>query len=153
MINQIDILKIQAETLGAYLKLEDGFSLGHSQCLNAIAVIHGHRDWHVVSALMRNASTKEEVDLRSDSSMEAQAKRLRTHLADRYGFTPSESTEVIAAARWGLLVAQANEILGNPVSASQWLRHPHPELGGRTPHELIETDAGYEQISTLLHKA
>lgn len=152
MINQIDILKIQAETLGAYLKLEDGFSLGHSQRLNAIAMIHGYRDWHVVSAL-RNASTKEEVALRVNSSIQAQAERLRTHLAERYGFTPSDSTEAIAAARWGLLVAQANQILGDPASASRWLRYPHSQLGGRTPHELIDTDTGYEQIETLLHKA
>jgi hypothetical protein len=151
MIDQIYILKAQAEVLGAYLKLQDGFSLRHGQCLDAIAAIHGHHDWHTVSAYRRSAPTSQEIAPLSHYSIEDQAARLRNHLAERYGFTPTESTEAIAAIRWGALVEQANQILGNAVAVSNWLCQPHPELGGRTPHDLIDTDDGYQQIEWLLH--
>ena len=150
MINQIAILKAQADALGAYLILQDGFSLGYNRCLDAIAATHGHRDWNVVSALGRNAPVKQEIELLSHSSMEEQAGRLRRHLADRHGFTPTDSTEAIAATRWGVLVEQANQIMGDAIAVSNWLRQPHPQLGGRTAHELIDTDAGYQQIERLL---
>ncbi|MBI4622652.1 MAG: DUF2384 domain-containing protein [Verrucomicrobia bacterium] len=152
MINEIDLLKAQAEALGAYLKLQDGLTLRHSQCLDAIAATNGHRDWGAVAAKKRSALGNQEIDFQSHSSMEDQAARLRNHLVDRSGFTPSDSTEAIAATRWGALVEQPNQILGNPVAVSNWLRQPHPQLGGRTPHELIDTDAGYQQIERLLHE-
>lgn len=150
MIDQIDLLKAQAEALGAYLKLQDGFCLRHAQCLDAIAVTHCHRDWQSISARRRIAPANQEIDLVSHSSIEDQAVRLRNYLGERFGFIPTESTEAIAASRWGALVEQVTQILADPVAVSNWLLQPHPQLGGRTAHELIDTDVGYEQIESFL---
>lgn len=153
MITQIYQLKAQAEALGAYLTLQEGFSLRHNQCLDAIAATHGHRNWSAVAAHKDRALANEDIDLQSHSSMEDQASRLRKHLADRYGFTPTDTAEAIAATRWGALVEQANKMFGSPKAASDWLRRAHPQLGGQTPHELIVTDAGHQQVERLLHES
>jgi uncharacterized protein (DUF2384 family) len=150
MITQIDLLKAQAEALGAYLTLQEGLSLRHNQCLDAIAATHGHRNWSAVSAHKDRALVSKEIDLQSHSSMEDQAARLRKHLGDRYGFTSTDTIEAIAATRWGALVEQAKHIFGDAVAASNWLRQPHQQLGGQTAHELVDTDSGHQQIERLL---
>lgn len=150
MINEIDLLKAQSEALGAYLKLQEGLLLRHGHCLNATAATHGHSDWHVVSAAGRSAPANQNTAIKSRCHAEVLAARLGKHLLQRYGFRLTDTTEAIAAMRWGELIEQANERLGDPLAASNWLRQSHPGLGNMSPFELIETDAGYEQIERLL---
>lgn len=45
----IETLKSQAKRLRTYLS-ESNISLTHSQVLEAVAVMHGHRDWNTASA-------------------------------------------------------------------------------------------------------
>jgi hypothetical protein len=149
MINEVDILKAQSEALRAYLMLQEGLYLSHGHCLGATAAVHGHRDWSVVAALGRVASADPGIAIQSHSSGSDQAARLERHFLQKYDFVLTEGTEATAAMRWGSLIEQANVGLGDPFAASKWLRQPHPQLGHRSPHELIGTDAGYEQIERL----
>lgn len=153
MFDEIDILKTQADTLGAYLKLQEGYCLAHGHCLHAIAVIHGHRDWNTVSALSRLSPAQQWTGLQTQDPMATQAVRLQNHLAKRHGFSLTDGNEAIAAIRWGALVEQATQILGDANAVSNWMRQPQPQLGGMDPRELVETDAGYQQIERLLHQA
>ena len=151
MISQIDILKHQGDALSGYLKLQEGFCLRHSNCLEAVAAAHGHQGWNVVSALCRAAAADNKTNALSHEPINVQAGRLQRHLAARYGFKLSDPEEAVAAIRWGGIVEQVNQILGNAVAASEWLRQPHPQWAGSDPRELIETDAGYQKIERLLH--
>jgi uncharacterized protein (DUF2384 family) len=153
MFDEIDILKAQADTLAAYLLLVEGYCLQHGHCLHAIAAIHGHRDWNTVSALSRLAPAQQRTGLQTQDPMATQAARLQNFLTESRGFSLTDSAEAIAAIRWGALAEQATQVLGDPNAASNWLRQPQPRLGGNYPRELIETDAGYQQIERLLHQA
>jgi putative toxin-antitoxin system antitoxin component (TIGR02293 family) len=49
-------------------------------------------------------------------------------------------------------VAIALEVLERDSSAMGWLRRPQPALGGRVPLDLLVTQAGAEEVETLLRR-
>lgn len=49
-----DPLKTQAKALRKYLT-EQGIELGHSKCLEAVAQMHGHKNWDTASAKIKEA--------------------------------------------------------------------------------------------------
>jgi len=51
-----------------------------------------------------------------------------------------------------LIQRQAEQIFGNKVKADIWLSQPKFSLGGRTPLELANTEAGYELVKAELEK-
>lgn len=65
MLN-IDQLKKDARSLGVFLK-EKGVSLSHGACLDAIARINNHKNWHTLSALNADKTDSKEETLNSIS--------------------------------------------------------------------------------------
>lgn len=54
-MTKIETLKAQAKRLRTHLAAND-ISLSHSQVLEAVAVMHGHRDWNTASAAAKEHS-------------------------------------------------------------------------------------------------
>jgi putative toxin-antitoxin system antitoxin component (TIGR02293 family) len=49
-------------------------------------------------------------------------------------------------------IAIAEDVLEGPENAVSWLRRPQPGLGGCVPLELLVTQAGADQVETLLRR-
>jgi putative toxin-antitoxin system antitoxin component (TIGR02293 family) len=49
-------------------------------------------------------------------------------------------------------IAVAEEVLEGADNAMSWLRRPQPALGGRVPLDLLVTQAGADQVETLLRR-
>jgi putative toxin-antitoxin system antitoxin component (TIGR02293 family) len=60
---------------------------------------------------------------------------------------PDESDRVFRFAR---IATRASEVLGSEDKARRWLHRPNRALGNRLPLNLLATDAGIEQIETVL---
>lgn len=54
--------------------------------------------------------------------------------------------------RLSKVIALAEEVLESADNAMTWLRRPQPALGGRVPLELLVTQAGAEEVETLLRR-
>ena len=54
--------------------------------------------------------------------------------------------------RLSKIVAVAEEVLESADNAKTWIRRPQPALGGRVPLDLLVTQAGAEQVETLLRR-
>ena len=54
--------------------------------------------------------------------------------------------------RLSKVIAVAEEVLESTTGAIGWLRRPQPALQGRTPLELLVTQAGADQVETLLRR-
>jgi len=54
--------------------------------------------------------------------------------------------------RLSKIVAVAEEVLESADNAATWIRRPQPALGGRVPLDLLVTQAGAEQVETLLRR-
>lgn len=50
------------------------------------------------------------------------------------------------------VLSVAEEALEGPTNAGTWLRRPQPGLGGRVPLELLVTQAGADEVETLLRR-
>jgi putative toxin-antitoxin system antitoxin component (TIGR02293 family) len=50
------------------------------------------------------------------------------------------------------VLSVAEEALEGPANAGAWLRRPQPGLGGRVPLELLVTQAGADEVETLLRR-
>ena len=48
------------------------------------------------------------------------------------------------------LLARAARVLGDEVRADRWLRQPNPDLRGRAPLELLDSDFGRREVEQLL---
>jgi putative toxin-antitoxin system antitoxin component (TIGR02293 family) len=48
------------------------------------------------------------------------------------------------------VAARAAEVLGSTEKAAHWLQRPNRALGGRVPLELLDTDAGTQQVAEVL---
>ena len=60
---------------------------------------------------------------------------------------PEESDRVFRFAR---IATRASEVLGSEDKARRWLHRPNRALGNMLPLTLLATDAGIEQIETVL---
>ncbi len=49
-------------------------------------------------------------------------------------------------------LAVAEEVLASPQQAMTWLRRAQPGLGGRVPLDLLATQAGADEVETLLRR-
>jgi putative toxin-antitoxin system antitoxin component (TIGR02293 family) len=49
-------------------------------------------------------------------------------------------------------LAVAEEVLASPEHAMTWLRRAQPGLGGQVPLELLATQAGADEVETLLRR-
>jgi putative toxin-antitoxin system antitoxin component (TIGR02293 family) len=51
-----------------------------------------------------------------------------------------------------LIQHQAEQVFGNKSKADTWLTQPKTALGGSTPLELAQTEAGYELVKAELQR-
>jgi putative toxin-antitoxin system antitoxin component (TIGR02293 family) len=61
--------------------------------------------------------------------------------------TREESDRVMRFAR---VLGTAKETLGSTEKAGRWLQIPNRALGGETPFELLDTDAGVQSVEAVL---
>src|SRR6266702_3288532 len=61
--------------------------------------------------------------------------------------THEESDRAVRIAR---IAALAEEISGEDAKAARWLRKPKPRFAGRTPLELLRTEAGARLVEEML---
>jgi putative toxin-antitoxin system antitoxin component (TIGR02293 family) len=54
--------------------------------------------------------------------------------------------------RLSKVIATAEDVLDDPENARSWLRRPQPGLGGQVPLDLLLTEAGVDQVETLLRR-
>ena len=72
---------------------------------------------------------------------------LSRRLNARKRLLPHESDRMVRFAR---ILALATETLGSKEKVSHWLKSPNRVLEGRTPFELLDTDAGVQSVETIL---
>lgn len=63
-----------------------------------------------------------------------------------------DSTTSDRLYRLSKIIAVAEEALEGPDNAMSWLRRPQPALAGQVPLELLVTQAGADQVETLLRR-
>lgn len=54
--------------------------------------------------------------------------------------------------RLSKIIAVAEEVLEDPHNVMSWLRRPQPALGGQIPLDLLATQAGADEVETLLRR-
>jgi putative toxin-antitoxin system antitoxin component (TIGR02293 family) len=54
--------------------------------------------------------------------------------------------------RLARIIALAKEVFESEATAKDWLNRPNRALGGTKPLELLDTDAGVEQVVDLLNR-
>ena len=54
--------------------------------------------------------------------------------------------------RLSKIIAVAEEVLEDPDNAISWLRRPQPALRGQIPLDLLATQAGADEVETLLRR-
>ena len=72
---------------------------------------------------------------------------LSRRLSQHSRLSVEESDRTVRLAR---VFALATETLGDQAKASRWLQTTNRVLEGRTPFELLDTDAGVQSVETLL---
>jgi putative toxin-antitoxin system antitoxin component (TIGR02293 family) len=55
-------------------------------------------------------------------------------------------------ARIDRIFQLANEVLGSEEKAAEWLKRPNRPLGNETPLDLLDTDAGSQQVERELRQ-
>jgi putative toxin-antitoxin system antitoxin component (TIGR02293 family) len=65
----------------------------------------------------------------------------------REPLTHEESDRAVRIAR---IASLAEEVFGNDAKAARWLRKPKSRFDGRTPFDLLSTDAGARLVEEML---
>lgn len=63
-----------------------------------------------------------------------------------------DSTTSDRLYRLSKVIAVAEDVLESAANARSWLHRPQPGLAGRVPLELLVTQAGADQVETLLRR-
>jgi putative toxin-antitoxin system antitoxin component (TIGR02293 family) len=72
---------------------------------------------------------------------------LSRRLSSHSRLSAAESDRSVRLAR---IVAQAKDTFDDPPKAATWLQAPNRVLKGQRPIELLDTDAGVQQVETVL---
>jgi putative toxin-antitoxin system antitoxin component (TIGR02293 family) len=121
--------------------------------LDRIAIIRGRVPAAYITALTRSMQISKE---RLYSILDLARATLDRKIQKRQRLSQEESERILAVVR---LIGQVDIIVresGDPTGfdaakwTGQWLQHPHPALGGRTPGELLDTADGRGLVSDLL---
>ena len=75
-------------------------------------------------------------------------RRTLSHRKRRGEFLTHEESD--RAVRLARVISLAEEIFGEVAKAGRWLRKPKARFGGRTPLELLRTDAGARLVEEML---
>lgn len=77
--------------------------------------------------------------------------RLYDELLDKVASGPNPPLPQ-SLARHAEMVKLASEILGSESKALRWLSLPKIALKGRVPMQLLDSDAGFDEVRALLDK-
>ena len=75
------------------------------------------------------------------------ARTLSRRLSSRSRLSAAESDRSVRFAR---VVAQAKDTFDDLAAAANWLQAPNRVLKGQRPIDLLDTDAGVQQVETVL---
>ena len=75
------------------------------------------------------------------------ARTLSRRLSSRSRLSAAESDRSVRVAR---IVAQAKDTFDGMPAAANWLQAPNRVLKGQRPIDLLDTDAGVQQVETVL---
>jgi len=132
------------ESAGAYYRANP---------LDRIALIRGRVPAAYVVALTQSMQIPRE---RLYSTLRLARATMDRKIQKRQLLSQEESERILAVAR---LIGQADTLVqesGDPLGfdaprwTAEWLQHPHPALGGRTPGELLDTSDGRALVDDLL---
>jgi putative toxin-antitoxin system antitoxin component (TIGR02293 family) len=132
------------ESAGAYYRANP---------LDRIALIRGRVPAAYVVALTQSMQIPRE---RLYSTLKLARATMDRKIQKRQRLSQEESERILAVAR---LIGQADTLVqesGDPLGfdaprwTAEWLQHPHPALGGRTPGELLDTSDGRTLVGDLL---
>lgn len=80
-----------------------------------------------------------------DVSVQQKLKQLASKLADDEPITMAKYVSHLSK-----IYAHALEVFDDSTTVWSWLNRPNRSLGGAVPLELLETEAGSEQVDTIL---
>ena len=132
------------ESAGAYYRANP---------LERIAIIRGRVPAAYVVALTQSMQIPKE---RLYSTLNLARATIDRKIQKRQRLSQEESERILAVVR---LIGRADTMVqesGDPVGfdaprwTAEWLQHPHPALGGRTPGELLDTADGRALVTDLL---
>jgi putative toxin-antitoxin system antitoxin component (TIGR02293 family) len=91
-------------------------------------------------------------ELRIDRALVAKVvgippRTLSRRLTSRARLSPSESDRLVRLAR---VIARAKDTFDDLATAAQWLQTVNRALNGQKPIDLLDTDAGVQQVETVL---
>jgi putative toxin-antitoxin system antitoxin component (TIGR02293 family) len=95
-----------------------------------------------VESLSKNGMTDEEI-----YRLIVPRRTLVHRKSRREPLTHDESDRAVRIARMASL---AEEVFGNDAKAARWLRKPKSRFDGRTPFELLSTEAGARLVEGML---
>jgi putative toxin-antitoxin system antitoxin component (TIGR02293 family) len=95
-----------------------------------------------VESLSKNGMTDEEI-----YRLIVPRRTLVHRKSRREPLTHDESDRAVRIARMASL---AEEVFGNDAKAARWLRKPKSRFDGRTPFELLSTEAGARLVEEML---
>jgi len=72
---------------------------------------------------------------------------LAHRIAKRQPLSREESDKAVRVAR---ITAMAEQVFGESGRAWRWLRKPKPNFGGRTPVEMLATEAGARLVEEMI---
>lgn len=72
---------------------------------------------------------------------------LERHQKDKKPLSPVQSDRLLRYAR---IAARAEEVFEDALKARDWLKRPIAALGGEVPLNLLDTEAGVEQVDDIL---
>lgn len=72
---------------------------------------------------------------------------LERHQKDKKPLSPVQSDRLLRYAR---IAARAEEVFEDALKARDWLKRPIAALAGEVPLNLLDTEAGVEQVDDIL---
>ena len=99
---------------------------------------------HAIDALRRSGLTDDEI-----YSLVLPRRTLTHRRARREALSRDESDRVVRIARIGAL---GEEVFGDRERSWRWLRAPKRQFQGRTPLQLVATEAGARLVEELLYR-
>lgn len=131
-----------------------------SATLNILGVEHHEisPEQEIVQAIRRGFS------IRLASQIATRFNIPESKLAQLIGITPrtlarhKKGEKILTQApsdrlyRLARVIALAKEVFESEATVKDWLNRPNRALGGTKPLELLDTDAGVEQVVDLLHR-
>ncbi len=129
-----------AKTLNAYFENWLGTAAGSEQ--KVVRLVENGLPTRVISHLIDRGLTRREV---FDTIIPLRTWKHRK--SRREALSPEESERAVRTAK---VLARAQAVMGDEESALDWLRTPKRRFEGRTPLQMLSTEAGGRLVEQML---